>query len=287
MVARSVTPVPHAARSTAILNVMTEVSDKLLAELARPGAVVLIGEMHGTHEFPRLVGRLAEVALEQSLAVLVGLEVPASEQPAIDAFMASDGGPRNVAALTASVFWHRPPEHDDGRAGEGLAGLFATARAAAAKGPLRIFAFDQPWFTAAVLTSPEEIAMITTPRDQVMAETSAAAIEAWAASQDRPLFTVLLAGGMHSRIVRYPGAAEPHLAELLVERYPHLVTLEGQFAGGQFRARTAYRAEIHNAWTHRTAPGSIGMHHQPEDVQRSGHHGWVNVGPLTPSLPVG
>lgn len=266
---------------------MTDVSDKLLGELARPGAVVLIGELHGTHEFPRLVGRLAEVAVEKGLAVLVGLETPASEQPAIDAFMASGGEPSDVAALTASTFWHRQPAHDDGRAGEGLVELFALARAAAARGPLRVFAFDQPWAVEGTIATPEEAAIWNTPRDRFMADTAAGAIDSWTAEHGAT-FTVLLAGNMHSRIVRHAEVDEPHLGELLIERFPHLVSLDGHWAGGRFRAMTSPRgAEIHDAMAIPTPVGSIGIHHQPEDVQRYGHHGWVNVGALTPSLPVG
>ncbi len=266
---------------------MIEVSDETLAELIEPGAVVLIGETHGTCEFPQLVGRLVELAVEQGLPVLLGLEVPISEQPVIDAFLAGGGGPGEVEALTASSFWHRPPVRDDGRAGAGLLDLFMTARQAASGGTVRVFAFDQPWAQLGTIATPEVAAMLNTPRDQFMAETAAAAIEGWAASEGRG-FTVLLAGNMHTRIVRYPGFDEPHLAELLVERFPALVTLDGHWTGGQFRAATSPRgAEIHDAGAIPTPGGSVGRHNRDEEVQRYGHHGWVNVGLLTPSLPVG
>ncbi|MEZ5407717.1 MAG: hypothetical protein R2761_06815 [Acidimicrobiales bacterium] len=261
-------------------------SDRLLAELATPGAVVLIGELHGTNEFPRLVGRLVEVAAGQGLAVLVGLEVPRSEQPAIDAFLAGDGRPDDVEALTASPFWRREPKYDDGRAGLGLIELFTTARAAAAAAAVQVFGFDQPWAVEGTVASPEQAAIWSMPRDEFMAQTAAAAIEAWHASQAAP-FTVLLAGNMHTRVVRYPGFSEPHLAELLVERFPHLVTLDGNWSGGHYRAAVSERgAEIQSAGACPTPPGAIGLHEE-EGVRRSGHHGWVNVGKLTPSLPVG
>ncbi len=277
-------PLPHLA----ILNVMIEVSDEALAELIEPGAVVLIGEVHGTCQFPQLVGRLVELAVERGLPVLVGLEVPISEQPAIDAFLAGAGERGDVTALTASSFWHRRPEYDDGRAGDGLVDLFTTARAAAASGgAVRVFAFDQPWGWAGRIATPEEAAMLNTPRDQFMAETAVAAIEQWTTSQGSG-FTVLLAGSIHSRIVRYPEIDEPHLGELLVERFPQLVTFEGHWSGGQFRAATSSRgAEVHDAGVIPTPAGSIGRHRRDEEVQRYGHHGWVNVGLLTPSLPIG
>lgn len=278
---------PQPLARPAILNVMIEVSDEELAELIEPGAVVLIGEVHGTCQFPQLVGRLVELAVERGVAVLVGLEVPIREQPALDAFLAGAGEPGDVTALTASSFWHRPRQYDDGRAGAGLVDLLVTARAASAGGPVRVFGFDQPWGWAGTVATPEEAAILNTPRDQFMAETAVAAIERWTASQGSG-FTVLLAGSIHSRIVRYPEIDEPHLGELLVERFPQLVTLEGHWSGGQFRAATSPQgAEVHDAGAIPTPAGSIGRHHRDEAVQRYGHHGWVNVGLLTPSLPIG
>lgn len=265
---------------------MTEVSDEALAELIEPGAVVLIGEVHGTCEFPQLVGRLVELAADRGVPVLVGLEVPINEQPAIDAFLAGESGPGDVATLTASSFWHRRPEHDDGRAGAGLVDLFMMARRAASRGPVWVFAFDLPGGVIGTIFTAEEAAMLTMPRDRFMAETTVAAIEEWSARQG-PGFTVLLAGSMHSRIVRYPEIDEPHLGELLVERFPSLVTLSGHWTGGQFRAASSRGAEIHDAGAIPTPAGSIGRHLRDEEVQRYGHHGWVNVGLLTPSLPIG
>ncbi len=266
---------------------MTAVSDEALAELIEPGAVVLIGEVHGTCEFPRLVGRLVELATDRGVPVLVGLEVPISEQPAIDFFLASEGGPGDVGALTASSFWHPRPELDDGRAGAGLIDLFITSHCTASGGMVRVFAFDLPGGVVGTIATPEVAAMLNTPRDQFMAETAVAAIEDWSARQG-PGITVLLAGNMHSRIVRYPEFDEPHLGELLVERFPGLVTLDGHWTGGQFRAAMSSRgAEIHDAGAIPTPAGSIGRHHRDDEVQRYGHHGWVNVGLLTPSLPLG
>jgi len=263
-----------------------DVDDNALSGLIEPGALVLIGETHGTREFPQLVGRLVELAVERGLPVLVGLEMPLSEQPVIDDFLAGAGQRADLDALTASFFWRRPPEHDDGRAGDGLVDLFTVARAAAGRGTVRVFAFDQPWGAVGTIAPPEVAAMLNTPRDQFMAETTIAAVEGWTASHG-PAFTVLLAGSMHTRIVRFPEFSEPHLGELLLERFPQLVTLEGHWAGGRFRAMTSDRgAEIHDASAIPTPPGSVGRHSDPEVVQRYGHHGWVNVGMLTPSLPV-
>ena len=194
-------------------------TDELMTGAIRPGGMVLIGEMHGTHEFPRLVGQLADLAVDRQLPVLVGLEVPSSEQGAIDSFLAGPGGPPEVEALTASGFWHRPPQHDDGRSGQALVDLLAAVRLTAARGPIQVCAFDQPWAPDGTIATPEQAAAWTMPRDQYMADTLTRTVEQSAAA-GQEAFTVVLAGNMHTRIVRYPGFDEAHLAELLDRAVP-------------------------------------------------------------------
>ena len=50
-----------------------------LHAMFRPFQVVMMGEMHGTNEPARFVGRLAELCLRMGDSVQVGLEIPASE----------------------------------------------------------------------------------------------------------------------------------------------------------------------------------------------------------------
>src|SRR4029079_429619 len=58
----------------------------------RLGSLVLLGELHGTAEIPAAFGRLVcQAASTRRGAVLVGLEILAGAQAAIDVFLASDG----------------------------------------------------------------------------------------------------------------------------------------------------------------------------------------------------
>jgi hypothetical protein len=61
--------------------------------IASPGAMVLVGDMHGTREIPTFVGDLVET-LAADHHVVLGLEIPAGETPSLDAYLASPGDAR-------------------------------------------------------------------------------------------------------------------------------------------------------------------------------------------------
>lgn len=65
--------------------------------VGEPGGTVLIGDLHGTREIPAFVGRLVSTLAARQLVVLA-LDIPREVAPALDAFMASDGG-RATGAL--------------------------------------------------------------------------------------------------------------------------------------------------------------------------------------------
>lgn len=242
---------------------------------------MLIGEMHGTWEYPRLVGRLAELAVDRGLPVLVGLEIPMTEQPAIDAYVTG----ASPDAPTGSSFWHRDPRHDDGRAGEALAELLATLRAAAGRGRVQVCAFDTPWGEEGTIVPPEQVPLYTTPRDQVMADNLTQAVER--AGGPDGLCTLVLAGNIHTRISRYPDVDEPHLGEMLAERFPGVMAWDGHWTGGRIRASMGPDGVgVHPLAPRHTAAGSIGRYGSVGEVNHHGHHGWINVGTLTPSISV-
>jgi hypothetical protein len=181
-----------------------------LSDLARPGNVLLLGETHGTNEFPRLVGELAALAAAR-VRVLVGLEIP----------------PGSVipADLASSLF----AVHRD-------AAMATTLESALARHP-----------------------------------------GAWC---------VVLAGNVHTRITRLARLPDPHLGQLLVSRHEHVLALDGHTSGGSLRAAISSRgAEVMEVAPHPTPPGSTGRYGKSKQRSR-GHHGWFNVGPVTPSLPL-
>lgn len=83
-------------------------SAELLARLMRPAKAVLVGEIHGTNEFPQLVTRAVTLATRR-VRVLAGIELTATAL--------SDRG---------CSPWTGPPDHHDGRASAAMAGLLDT-----------------------------------------------------------------------------------------------------------------------------------------------------------------
>lgn len=88
-----------------------EGAEALLAD--RSTRFVVIGEMHGTEETPAAFADLVCLAAATGRKVVVALEHPTSEQPALDRFLSSDGGPVSVQALTAGPEWRS--NFQDGR----------------------------------------------------------------------------------------------------------------------------------------------------------------------------
>jgi hypothetical protein len=109
-------------------------------EVLTPGMLVLFGDIHGTAEIPAFVADAAcFLAQKQRQRVHVGLEIPASETPALRAFLATG----DDHALRSGSFWTR--SYQDGRSSEAVLGLLRTLRDARQSGlPVEIFFFDDP-----------------------------------------------------------------------------------------------------------------------------------------------
>lgn len=103
------------------------------------GNLLLFGEMHGSVEAPALIYRLA-CSLARSQDVVVGLEIPSQEQPAIDAYLAGHGASGDQARLTSSGFWQR---NTDGRSSVAMLDLLGRLRALRSEGvAVSVIAFD-------------------------------------------------------------------------------------------------------------------------------------------------
>lgn len=76
---------------------------------ARPEVrFVLVGETHGAAETPVAFGDLVCAAAASGRPVVVALEQDNTGQAALDAFLASDGGPDAVDALIGGLSWQGP-----------------------------------------------------------------------------------------------------------------------------------------------------------------------------------
>ncbi|WP_114953294.1 hypothetical protein [Sphingosinicella terrae] len=112
-------------------------------ELARPTGpdFVLFGEAHGTNELPEAFADLVCTLSSAGLALTVGLEFLPEDQAALDAYLASDGGPAARAALLASPGW--ADRH--GRASEAILAVVDVLRSLRSAGAdIAIVAFDHP-----------------------------------------------------------------------------------------------------------------------------------------------
>lgn len=183
--------------------------------VVRAGSVVLFGEVHGTREIPGFVGD----ALCQAGAggpMHLAIEVPRTEQPRINAYLASSGRPEDRAALLTGPFWNR--EFQDGRSSAAMAELIERARGLRAAGrPLYVLAFD----VAPDAKGSERDAEMA---KQVLAAHSAAPTERF----------LVLAGNVHTKIVRgapWDAAYEP-MGLHLVKAGLDVVSLDAGFTTG-------------------------------------------------------
>jgi hypothetical protein len=133
-----------------------------LAPRARPGAVLLMGELHGTQEVPRFVAQSACQAAVAGTPVTVGLELPVENQERVERFLASAGAEEDWLKLMEAPFWRSP--FPDGRSSEAVANLLEQLRALKAHGlDVRAFVFDHPQLKGQV----REDAMAATVLKQV------------------------------------------------------------------------------------------------------------------------
>lgn len=80
---------------------------------------LLLGEDgHGTNEMPRTAADLVCAAIAAHRPVTVGVEFAFRNQSALDAYLASDGGPAARAALLAAPMWD--PDRADGKSSRAM-----------------------------------------------------------------------------------------------------------------------------------------------------------------------
>lgn len=95
-------------------------------ELLKPGARIIVGEIHGTTETPRVVGDLVCLSARKG-PVRLAIEYSSEEQPAIDVFLASAGTPADRNALFRGKQWIAPTRQD-GRHSVAMADLIDSVR---------------------------------------------------------------------------------------------------------------------------------------------------------------
>ena len=163
-----------------------------LAPLLAEESVILVGELHGTNQFPSFVGSLVCAALKNGLPVTLALEIPRDETGRLTRFLASDGGRESQAALYAdSPFWRGDVQ--DGRRSIAMYELIEQVRGLRKAGqPVTLIAIDR----ASDDTAGQ--------RDEVMALNLREAVK-----KNKPSVTIVLTGNLHNRLVDHPQFGKP------------------------------------------------------------------------------
>ncbi|MFP2958616.1 hypothetical protein ACLEPN_12395 [Myxococcus sp. 1LA] len=151
-----------------------------LGKQVKPGAVLLLGEMHGTQEVPRFVAQAACQAAVAGMPVTVGLELPLESQTRVAAFLERGGTEDDWLKLMEAPFWRSP--YPDGRSSEAVANMLEQLRQLRYRGlNVDIFVFDHPKTQG----QGREDAMAATVRHQV--------------ESGPKRFHVILSGNIHTR----------------------------------------------------------------------------------------
>lgn len=238
----------------------------------------MVGEWHGTNQFPQLIERLVASALAAQLGVIVGLEIPCSEQPTLDRLKLER------STCVDGVWWQRSAEFQDGRSSAAMADL---VDALTPKESVTVVAMDGPWVAPGSAVAMEYLHLLEAPRDETMARHLLDAMD-----RNRGAFTVVLAGPEHVT-VGTDDVGRPTLGRYVTQWHAQTVTLLGRSSGGQ-----AWGLRADDSRPTNTAPTfNAGPHAVPDDAELSpgaqwadrvgpdGFHGYVHVGAVTASPP--
>ena len=113
----------------------------------------MVGETHGTNEAPELFADLVCAASEKR-HVVVALEQPPEDQPAIDAFLKSDGSAVARAQFLKAGFWNQSMK--DGRSSQAMLSLFDYLRQLKQAGRIRGVAAFQDYDLSVPFTNADE-----------------------------------------------------------------------------------------------------------------------------------
>lgn len=234
----------------------------------RAGALIMLGELHGTRQIPAFAGDLACTAAIRGLRVRVGLELPRSQDQALATYLAGSGGAAEREALLGAEHWQRVDQ--DGRGSVAMLALIDRVRMLSKAGlDVELFAFDEEASAESVWNE----------RDRSMATRI---LER--AAGERQAVVLTLSGNLHNRTVQglpWDANAVPMGVHVLRAR-PDALSLDGHYQGG-----TAWICQPACGMTKLAGrPGAVGrrivLHEEPDE---HGRHGSFSVGPIEASPP--
>ncbi len=231
------------------------------------GVVLTLGEIHGTVEAPRSVANLACLALGRGLATTVALELPQSDQAAVERFLASPGGPQDRDRLLELEFWSR--EYQDGRSSHAMFDLLEALREQKSLGnAVQVVLLDDP--------------SVPTRRDRAMTDRLLAAVA------DPEGFLVSLTGNLHNRLTKgsqWDAAYEP-MGYLLKRELTgrRLISLDLTHEGGSAWICTGSSSGDCGTIRLQGKVGPVGIQINP--VSQAGpFSGYYHLGAVTASPP--
>lgn len=189
--------------------------------------LIVLGEMHGTREVPRLAAALVEAYARDGQPVVLALELPRDGHAASRAYLASDGGHAARQALATHRFLQPPTPSHDGRRNASVVELYEALRQLRARG-------------ADVAIAPVDVVESThgaAARDRAMAAQLRRVFEALPRGR-----VIAVVGNVHAMRVRptgpdFPLGLQPPMAWYLRDLAPYTVNIGAR--SGAFPACTA------------------------------------------------
>jgi len=229
-----------------------------------PNATLLIGETHGTWEAPIAVASLLRDALDGGNNAVLCVELPPTEQPAIDRFLDSDGKTTAIRNLLQPAFW----SGQDGRSSVGMFAMLELARDLRSKGnDIYVRAIDGEWTENA------------NHRDRTMAENILGVRK-----QFPNAILICLAGNVHTKTTKGAPCDEQYvpMGWTVSQAIPNLVSLKVIFAGG-------HAWQVTDQGTGKTTMNGEDRGDDPfiliHDAPNSGCDGVFYVGAVTAAKP--
>ena len=176
--------------------------------------LLIVGEMHGTNETPDLVAALVRDSIKHR-PVQLGLEMPAAEQSALQAYIRSTGGAPERAKLLQGRFW----TSQDGRSSTAMLRLLDSVRKLRIAGAnVDVFAMEPIYPDLATMKKEGGAQFV---KEAGMAQSIRHAMDVGSPDQ----LVIVLMGNFHSRYGKdSPADAPDHsVTERLASESPYVV----------------------------------------------------------------
>ena len=226
--------------------------------------LVFLGELHGTNEAPALAAELACEMAHRPDGVTLALEIPSTDQPQIDRYLASAGTISDQSKLISTPHWQTPMDKQDGRRSLAMLALLDRVRQLrAASVKIEVLAFDG-WSTGA-------------PRDAIMAENLRASMR----QRPRASFLVLVGNVHASKSKGAPSDSQFETMAYLLSSESPLSLLVDSSAGTAWVCMGDQGCGVHNVGRVAQLPTGFAVGNSP----LPGYDGSVVLESFSASLP--